>query len=221
LLAKIRLINHLYMEILDKLFGSQAKVRIMRLFLFNQGESFDIAEIAHRVDLDPRVARREVLVLEKIGFLRRRVYSKEISRRRGRKIIISRKRTQGWNLEPKFPHIAVLQNLLIDTNLIRRKDILRKLQSCGRIKLVILAGVFIHEQESRVDMLIVGDNLKRGKIVDVIRSIETTLGKELKYASFETSDFNYRNSMYDKLIRDILDYRHETVVNKIGIAVSR
>jgi len=208
------------MEILDKLFGSAAKVRIMRLFLFNDGENFDISDISQRMDLDPRVVRREVQLLEKIGFLRRRIYFKQITRKRGKKIIISRKRTQGWNLEPKFPHIAVLTNLLINTHLIRHKDILRKLQSCGKIKLVILAGVFIHEPDSRVDILIVGDNLKRGRIVDVIRSIEITIGKELKYASFETADFNYRNSMYDKLIRDILDYRHEIIVDKLGIKVA-
>src|SRR5437667_265825 len=84
-----------------------------------------------KMDLDPRVTRREVLLLQKMGFLRKRVYSKEITKKRGKKIIVKRKRTQGFNLEPKFPHINVLNNLLIDTNLIRRKDILRKLQSCG------------------------------------------------------------------------------------------
>ena len=52
----------------------------------------------------------------------------------------------------------------------------------------------------------------------VIRSIEAEIGKELRYASFETPDFRYRLGMYDKLVRDILDFPHKKVVDKIGVA---
>jgi hypothetical protein len=38
------------------------------------------------------------------------------------------------------------------------------------------------------------------------------LGKELAYAVFDTNDFKYRVSMYDKLLRDMFDYPHERLV---------
>jgi hypothetical protein len=50
-----------------------------------------------------------------------------------------------------------------------------------------------------------------------IRDIESEVGKELTYAAFKTDDFIYRLGMYDKFIRDILDYPHEKILDKIGI----
>jgi hypothetical protein len=209
------------MEILDKLFGSGAKVKIMRMYLFNPSSTYDVEEVSDMIHLDAAAVRRELNVLEKINFVKKRSYVKEIKRKRGRKISIVKKRTQGFMLDQRFPYIPLLQNFLINTNMIKHKEILHKLHGCGRLKLVIIAGVFIHDEESRVDMLIVGDNLKRKQIDTVIAAIETELGKEIKYAAFETHDFTYRLSMRDMLIRDILDYPHEKIIDKIGVAASR
>lgn len=206
------------MEVLEKLFGNAAKVKVMRMFLINPGASYDAAEIADRMKLRPAEARREATNLEKIGFLRRRAYTKEVLRKRGKKAVVTKRKTQGWTLEPKFPYISLLQSFLIDTNLIRHRDIRHKLQSCGKVKLVVLAGVFIHDPESRVDLLIVGDSIKKGQLENAIRTIESQVGKEVRYTAFETQDFNYRLAMCDKLVRDILDYPHEKVIDKIGLA---
>jgi hypothetical protein len=43
------------------------------------------------------------------------------------------------------------------------------------------------------------------------------VGKELRYAFFSTDEFKYRMSMYDKLVRDILDYPHKVLLDKLGI----
>jgi len=209
------------MEILDRLFGSGAKVKVMRMYLFNPSSAYDIESISTMIHLDASTVRREVNVLERIGFLKRRSYMKELKRKRGKKVIVVKKRAQGWILDQKFPYIPLLNNFLINTNMIKHKDILRKLNGCGKIKLVIIAGVFIHDPDSRVDILIVGDGLKRKKIDAVISDIETELGKAIKYAAFETQDFTYRLSMRDMLVRDILDFSHETIIDKVGITVSR
>ena len=39
----------------------------------------------------------------------------------------------------------------------------------------------------------------------------------MRYAAFGTEDFAYRFGMYDKFIRDIVDYPHERLIDKIGI----
>ena len=83
--------------------------------------------------------------------------------------------------------------------------------------MVIVAGVFIQNPDSRVDLLIVGDNLKRGSIDRIVKTMEAEIGKELTFASFETADFHYRLGMYDKLIRDILDYPHQKLLDKLNI----
>ena len=84
------------------------------------------------------------------------------------------------------------------------------------MKLIVLAGVFLQQEDSRVDILIVGDEVKKKAVENTLRSIEAEVGKELSYALFETPDFLYRLSVYDKFVRDILDFPHEKIMNKIG-----
>ena len=85
------------------------------------------------------------------------------------------------------------------------------------MKLIIVAGVFIDEQDSRVDVLIVGDKLKKPIIEGVLRRLEAELGKELTYGIMDTMDFEYRFGIYDKFIRDVLDYPHLVVLNKLNL----
>ena len=52
----------------------------------------------------------------------------------------------------------------------------------------------------------------------MIKNIESEIGREIRYAVFDTPDFQYRYNMCDKLIRDVLDYPHEKVIDKLGIS---
>jgi len=205
------------MEILEKLFGSEAKVKILKLFLFNPGEAFDASHAAERSKVSRGVARKEIYNLEKIGFLRSKTYSKEIRRQKNRGMASIRKRTNGWSLDPKFPYTESLEIFLGNVNPFHHKEIIKKISRACKIQLLILSGLFIKEPDSRVDLLVAGDDLKEGMLENVIKTIESEIGREVRYASFETSEFKYRYSMFDKLIRDILDYPHEKVVNKIGL----
>jgi hypothetical protein len=53
----------------------------------------------------------------------------------------------------------------------------------------------------------------------VIKEIESGLGKEIKYAVLDTADFTYRLSSRDKLIRDVFDYPHNLILDKVGVQV--
>ena len=194
------------METLSKLFGSENKVKIMRLFLFNQDRVFDTKEIATRVKTNTSRVRREVSNLERMGLVKRRVSVKK------------KKHGYGFALDSGFPYLTSLQNFLINIEPFNTKEIIKRVSRLGSIKLIIIAGVFIQEPESRADLLIVGDGVKRGNLENTIKTLESEIGKELRYAYFTTEDFKYRISVYDKLTRDILDYPHRKVVNKLGIA---
>ncbi|MCI0532935.1 hypothetical protein L0Y49_01805, partial [bacterium] len=94
----------------------------------------------------------------------------------------------------------------------------RRFRNIGKVQLVVITGIFIKNEESRVDILIVGDGLKKQSIESVLRTMEAELGKEIRYALLETKEFSYRMNVYDKFIRDILDYPHRKIINKLGIA---
>ena len=205
------------MEILGKLFGSDAKVKIMRLFLFNPEGAFDLENLMERVQERPRAVRRALASLIHVGLAKRKSFFKNAVKKRGKKSIAVERRVSGYALDSTFPHLLALRNLLLNTMLVKNERIVRKLESAGRLKLVVIAGVFIQDMESRVDLLVVGDGLRKTVLTSVVKSLESEIGKELRYAAFETPEFQYRLGLYDKLIRDILDFPHKRILDKIGI----
>ncbi len=204
------------MDILGKLFGSHARVKIMRLFLLNSEYAFENIDIAKKSKVPAVTTRKELLMLSKVGFLKKQSFFKEVpSRAKNKKP--TKKRVSGWQLDKTFPLLQPVKELLINTEPLGSKDITDRLHRCGNMKLVIISGAFIQNPDSRVDMLIVGDKLKKGAISNVLGVIESEVGKELSYTSLDTQEFKYRLSVYDKFIRDILDYPHIKIVNKIGV----
>lgn len=205
------------MDILEKLFGSAAKVKIIKLFLFNPDSAFDCSATAERAKVSKGVARKEIDNLEKIGFLKSKFYIKEVKRQKNRRIETFRKRTNGWVLDPKFPYVEAIKSFLSNINPFKHRDIVDRISRAGKINLLIISGIFIKNPDSRVDLLVVGDGLKQNQLDHIIKTIESEIGMEIRYAVFETQEFNYRLSIFDKLIRDILDYPHEKIINKLNL----
>lgn len=190
------------MEILSKILGSSARVKIMRLFLLNRGKSFTGKEVAKRSRVNPVVVRRELSLLSAVNFIK--------------------KRDMKWSFNSFFKYGKEFEELLVRDTL-NAEAILDNFKKVGRVKLVIVSGIFIKNQDSRVDLLIVGDRLKKGAIEKGIKKIEAELGIELIYAIFDTPEFLYRLNMYDKLVRDILDYPHEVILQskELNLQVAR
>ncbi|MCH7530049.1 hypothetical protein IIB50_02955 [Patescibacteria group bacterium] len=207
------------MEILSKLFGSSARVKILRLFLFNKNKIFDINKIAYRTKVSVFVARKELVMMENIEFVKRKIFYKTVERISGSKTIKSKRKVAGWIVNEKFLYLKPLYQFLINATPLKSKEIEKRINRIGAVKLIIVSGVFIQDWDSRVDMLIVGDKLKKSNLESTIKSIEAEVGKELRYATFSTEDFKYRLNIYDKLVRDILDYPHEVVMDRIGFFV--
>ncbi|MDP2860956.1 MAG: hypothetical protein Q8N98_04575, partial [bacterium] len=147
-----------------------------------------------------QACRREILFLKNIGFVKPK-----------------KKKIQGWKLNESFPLLLGFKSFILDSASPSRDQLLKKLQKTGRVKLVILAGIFGEDNSSPVDIFVVGDAIRKGALDRAIRDIEAEVGKELTYTFFSTQDFLYRMGMYDKFIRDILDYPHEKILDKLGV----
>jgi len=217
------------MEILSKLFGSAGIVKILRLFLFNPTEPYEPKDVVKRTRTDTDVVRSELSMLANVGFLRRRSFYKDIEEpitrrasvsRKKKKTKLKRKRVMGWILNQEFSYLKPLQDLLMSTTSLETDNVTRRLCKAGNLKLVIIAGVFVQHWDSRLDILIVGDKVKQSQLSHVIKDIESELGREIRYAVFSTQDFKYRLGIYDRLVRDVLDYPHKTVVDRLGLTLS-
>jgi len=180
------------MEILEKILNSGARVKIMRLFLLNKDKSFKNQDVVKRSRVSADTVRRELRLLLSVGFIK--------------------KNNMDWHFNSSFKYSREFEGLLISSDTINKEEIANNIKKTGKIKLLLISGLFIKNSDSRVDMLIVGDGINRGKVEEEIRKMEAEIGKELSYAIFDTKEFSYRLNMYDKLVRDILDFPHEVIL---------
>src|SRR3989338_6410415 len=200
------------MEILGKLFGSPALIKVMRLFLLNSGISFENKDIAKRSRINLSALRKELSLLFSIGFIIRQKFVKEIESIKKGKKIITKKRVEGWKINISFKYISELKDLLVGSDFLQKDDLATMFKKTGKVKLLLVAGIFIKNDDSRLDLMLVGDKLNKSKIEENIKRLGAEIGKELSYAIFETEEFVYRLDMYDKLVRDVVDYPHERII---------
>lgn len=204
--------------ILEKLFGSAARIKIIRLFLLNPDSLFAPKEIARRCKVVPGAARREIALFKKIGFIKQKTETvDDLIKLKNGKIKNKKKKVQGLKLNEFFPLLRPLKNLVLNAAPIDRGEILKSFKRVGKMKLIILSGIFIQSDDSRVDLLLVGDSVKKGALERAVSSMEAEIGKELTYSVFGAKEFLYRLGMYDRFVRDILDYPHEKILNRLEI----
>lgn len=202
------------MHILAKLFSSEALVKIMRLFLMNKESGFENKDVSKHCRTKPAATKREILLLQSIGFIRKASFYKTI-KVRGKE---TRRKVTGWFTNTEFPYIDSLFNLLITSKSIDKKDLVSRVRKTGKIKMLVVAGAFLKDEEARLDILAVGDNISQKKFENMVRSLESEIGKELRYSAFTIDEFKYRVSMYDKLVCDVFDYDHEVVFTSPGLS---
>ena len=189
------------MEMLTKIFGSGARLKTLRLFLFNQDSSLTLAEVAERAKITKEIARHEVNELLSADLLRKKGVTTPTR----------------YQVNARFEHLAALDTFIRETTSVRPQSILTALRKAGTLKLVVLSGLFSGILEPQIDLLVVGDNLEERVLLSAVRSLEAELGREIRYASFATADFRYRRGVYDRLLRDVFDYPHRILIDKIGL----
>ncbi|HEY4503756.1 MAG TPA: hypothetical protein VJJ28_01445 [Candidatus Paceibacterota bacterium] len=209
------------MDILAQLFGSVLRVKLMRLFLFNNENAFGLSEISKRVKTPSGEVRKELTRLISASIVKKRSVVREIHSRKSANPSVHKIHELGYSLDQKFPYLSALKTLLITVSLHADDSLMKKFTNIGRIKLLIASGVFIQEWDTRVDLLVVGDDLSMNRVETVMKSIESEVGKEISYSAFETEDFEYRLGIHDRLIRDILDSSHTVLIDKIGLETNK
>lgn len=196
---------------LSILFGSTARVKLLRFFLFNPSKEFTFDDMSRRARLVRRTARVEIGALEKAGVIvKRTIYVPQPGKDRKLKVL-------GYALNKNFPELQALQTFLFETAPIDGKNLLAHLRKAGPIDFLAVAGVFVREFEQQLDVLLAMKKISQAKVETAIRSLESEIGIEIRFALMTSEDLLYRVGMNDKLTRDVFDYKHQILVDKIGI----
>ena len=186
---------------LDALFDSPIKVKLLKLFLYNPNGDFESRAIAKKLNLKSAQVNKNISNLAEVKFL-------NCKNSNGKKT---------FRVNRDFEFYNELKELAAKASPASKEKMLKCLKSLGKIKLALLAGVFINSDTSQVDLLIVGDNIKPAKFNNFIKKLEAEIGKEINYALMTIKEFHYRYDMYDRFIRDLLDFKHEELINKLKI----
>ena len=195
---------------LSILFGSQARVKLLRFFLFNPSKDFSFDDISRRARLVRRTARTEINALERAGVIKKKVFFEQLTEK-DKKV-----RVHGFTLNKSFPELQALQTFLFETAPIDGKNLLTHLRKAGPLDFVAIAGVFVREFEQELDVLVVMKKVSEAKVEKAIRTLEAEIGMEIRFAAMESESLLYRVGMNDRLTRNLFDYKHQILVDRIG-----
>lgn len=196
---------------LSILFGSTARVKLLRFFLFNPSKEFTFDDISRRAKLVRRTAKVEMSALEKAGVIKQKTVYIEVEGK------AKKMKAIGYSVNKDFPELQALQTFLFETAPIDGKNLLKHLRNAGILDFVGTSGVFMKDFEQRLDVLLAMKKFSQAKVEKAIRSLEAEVGIEIRFAAMSSEDLMYRVGMYDKLTRDFFDYPHQVLIDKIGV----
>ena len=195
-------------SILDNLFGSRIRVKILKLLYRQHPSSFTLAELVARVQEPVFIARREVKLLMDLGM-------------RGR-IRGTAKNPDRYVLNPEFDFFNELRELLLKPAPGENDRLAKRINGLGKVKLAVVAGMLVSRldeatYESPADLFLVCDDSDKKKLSAFLKQLESEVGGEIRFGLMEQEEFLYRYEMFDRFIRVLLEGPHRKIINKLDM----
>jgi hypothetical protein len=196
---------------IDALFGSKTRVKLLHLFLNHPGQSFYVREITRLIDEQINSVRRELSNMLEVGVI--------TSDSSDNKLYY----TVHQRYEFYAPLRAIFANEPMDAGKPSLSDsevlgeqYLGAIAGISALRLAVLSGVLVKGSTSSVDVLLVG-TLPAAKVKSAMAIIEKLEGREINYSVMPYEDFYYRLSVRDKFITEILNSKHVVALDKENI----
>ena len=218
---------------LSKLFGSTARVKILKLFLLHSNEKYYIRQLARDLSLQLNSVRRELDNLETFGILTSNLidtdnkneeltsveefltYSKT-EKQKKKKNNNNKSDKKYYQVNTNFVLYEEIRALIIKAQLLYEKDFVEKLQIAGKPKLLILTGLFVNDNDAQVDLLVVG-RLNKSKLTKQINNLEKELGLEVNFTIMDLKEFKYRRDITDVFLYEILEGKKLVVIDELDL----
>lgn len=187
---------------IDALFGSKTRVKLLHLFLNNPGKSFYVREITRLIDEQINSVRRELANMLAVGIITSDTADNKLY----------------YEVNQRYEHYVPLRDIFADAPSQRVRaaktgsDWRPIVTGLAGVRLSVAAGVLVPHSTAKVDLLIVG-GVTPAKVKVVIKAVERLEGRELTYSVLSYDEFYYRLSVRDKFITEILNSAHEVLVD--------
>lgn len=216
---------------LGKMFGSSSRVKILKLFVLHPNAQYYIRQVARDLDLQLNSVRRELENLEEFGLLTSKIgiiekndsaelmFSEIDSEKEKKEVfeVSSKIDKKYYKVDTNFVLFEEIKALLIKAQILYEKDFVEKIRKIGHVKLLILSGFFMGQNDSPTDLFLVG-KVNKHRLLRIIKDLEEELGKEINFTLMESREFKYRRDITDVFLYSILESKKIIAIDEIGIS---
>ncbi len=197
---------------IDQLFGSKTRVKLLNLFFSSPNRSFYVREITRKIDEQINSVRRELSNLLNIGI----IHSENTNNR------------LYYEVNQKYVYYQPLkeifgQKLSSDNQIIKNEKNSESntmdLKLIGHIELAVLTGQFTRDELTGVDLFIIGD-VNTNALLKFIEELEKKENKVIRYTIMDLEDFIYRQKIRDRFIVSLIQSKKQILVdvnNLLGV----
>ncbi|HVC36744.1 MAG TPA: transcriptional regulator [Candidatus Dormibacteraeota bacterium] len=187
----------------EQLFGSKTRVKLLQLFYSNPNRSFYVREITRKIEEQINSVRRELSNLLNIGIIvsdnnNNRLYY-EVNQKYEfydpLKIIFGRNKKKNSSSSDT-------------TNTSQNSD----LKALGHVDFAIFTGQFTRDESAGVDFLIVGE-INPNALAKYVAELEAKESKDIRYTVMKLDDFKYRRQIKDRFIIGIMNAKKQILTD--------
>lgn len=196
---------------IDKLFGSKTRVKLLHLFMNHPGQSFYVREITRLIDEQINSVRRELSNMLEVGVITSDTSDNKLYYQ------VNQRYEFYTALRAIFAGEPITAEQVGPTNAdgVNEQHV-ALINEIPALRLALFAGVLVKGSISPVDILLVG-NLPANKVKAAIAMIEKLEGREVNYTVLPYDEFYYRLSVRDRFITEVLSGKHSVAVDKDNI----
>lgn len=185
---------------IEQLFGSKTRVKLLHLFYSNPNRSFYVREITRKIDEQINSVRRELANLLNVGIIKSETHNNKLYYEVDQTYVYYKPFLEIFGDGPVTAEGAEAE----------AADDGSTLKQLGNLELVVYTGQLTRDETSGVDVLLVGD-LNQTQVAKYIKELEEKESKELRYAVMTSEEFAYRQEVNDRFLSLVMDSKHQVV----------
>lgn len=222
---------------IEQLFGSKTRVKLLRLFFSNPNRSFYVREITRNVEEQINSVRRELANLLSLGLITsdssnnklyyevdqgyehydalRAMFSAAVNVKEAKDTKKSTaKKSKAEDKSGKDDTSKTTEKVaevVKDTSVELPEA--KKWAKTGNVVGIAYSGVYTRDETAQADILIIG-NVSIPQVEAIIVDMEKEKKKELRYAVFEENEWQYRAQVRDKFWLQFMGAKKQIVLDK-------
>lgn len=197
---------------LEQLFGSKTRIRLLRLFFRNTERSFFVREMSRELGVQINAVRRELDLLVQSTLVIETDAPGDVNKAKA-----GAQLRKYYRVNPGSLIYPEMQALLLKSEVLNEQQFVEKLkEKAGDIKLLLLTGRFVNDKEVESDMLLIG-KIKQRVVGKIIEEYEKESGCDVRYTIMTEQEFFERRQMMDKFIFALFESKKMMIVNLLEL----